>query len=339
MQRTHLSLNHPEHSDFITDQWGLPTVVYIGYRFLTASFTLTWIVLSFIWIEDGWKHSERWYLYLAHWCFLMLTLTCTYHLVLVVYHKTKGGRLRNHWHYITPRQLKILWVFSNISNAGAIGVVVLYWPLTYRGGEIDPVTLVIHCFNAVYVIIDLMIIANPVRYQHAYQPMIFHTIFVIFSVIFDRFSDIPPEEKDFLYRNFTWGNQGAVAGFSLLLVLVVSPVSHLVTFAVFRIRMAIYKCSFGRESRADSDSIIIPWYLRKRRRKTTSGSSATTIKTNNNGVVQQISDDSELQTSKNSVMQNHSPNRELKSEALEIESILPEDNELNQSYGSISSVL
>ena len=98
-----------------------------------------------------------------------------------------------------------------------------------------------HALNSLHVIADLLISAIPLRLLHFYHAVIVAVTYVLFSLAFTFSAD------ENIYELLDWLNDpdGTVL-LCIIVVVVVSPLVWLFMYALYRIRLAVYNCSFGK---------------------------------------------------------------------------------------------
>lgn len=73
------------------------------------------------------------------------------------------------------------------------------YPITALNAEV-------HIINSVYVLIDLWVVASPLRILHFYIPFIYLTIYLIFTLIYYYAGGLTPDGKSAIYPIMDWEN-------------------------------------------------------------------------------------------------------------------------------------
>ena len=103
-----------------------------------------------------------------------------------------------------------------------------------------------HTATSIYVIIDLLVAATPVRIYHVYHAMIFSVVYLIFSIIYDAAGGTNALNQPYTYEMLDWSEDiGTAALYSVLTILVVIPVLWLVVYALYALRTFIYRKLYG----------------------------------------------------------------------------------------------
>ncbi|KAJ8302150.1 hypothetical protein KUTeg_021137 [Tegillarca granosa] len=137
-----------------------------------------------------------------------------------------------------PWYLKAVWVLHNVIGANSLLVTIGYYILLKP--EYTPLSIAKHLINSVYIVMNAIVSAKPMRIYHIYQPMVFIVTYMIFSVIW-HFSGGDP-----IYSVLDWSKVKTAAIVSVLWVLVGVPVMFLVLFGIHKLRNLIHSlCCTG----------------------------------------------------------------------------------------------
>lgn len=79
---------------------------------------------------------------------------------------------------------KALWVMFNISANGAVLVTATYWACLYKGYRLDGLDVNVHMLNSLFMFIETLVSAMPVKLFHAIYGFIFGLTYAIFTVIY-----------------------------------------------------------------------------------------------------------------------------------------------------------
>ena len=82
----------------------------------------------------------------------------------------------------------VVWLLHSVAQTGAICITILFWaalaPSATPGSLGDPFNIAIHAVNSVLFLIEVFVIAFPMRLLHFVYPMIFGIAYVIATLIF-----------------------------------------------------------------------------------------------------------------------------------------------------------
>lgn len=133
--------------------------------------------------------------------------------------------------------MKLTWLLASILYVFGFVVTVVYFAAVHQGGT-NIHDLNVHAFNTVQILIDIAIVARPVRLLHVIYPILYGLCYIIFSVIF-WFQD---KENNVLYPNvIDWNHPGTTAVVVTILAIVGIPIVHLALFGLYQLRLYIYK--------------------------------------------------------------------------------------------------
>ena len=111
--------------------------------------------------------------------------------------------------------------------------------------ELDLVSINTHGTNSVIVLLDLFIVAIPLRLFHFYQPFFFVLIYFIFNAIYILAGGLNDLGEPFVYAAFDWNTNPQTATINTALVLTLVLAAWLVFYALFWIRRALTCCFPG----------------------------------------------------------------------------------------------
>ena len=143
------------------------------------------------------------------------------------------------WH------MKLTWLLASVLYVFGIVVTLVYFTALFPSiGVSDGFIhdLDMHAFNSLQIILDIFIVARPVRLLHIIYPLIYGVCYLVFSVIYwsqDKTNNV-------LYPDvLDWNQPGRTGIFMGLLAIVGIPLLQLILFGIFRLRLFIYKRVFG----------------------------------------------------------------------------------------------
>ena len=129
---------------------------------------------------------------------------------------------------------KLSWFLSNIISACAPIVTTIFFAALYEGGPVDIYNTNVHILNTVFVVLDHLVSARPVRLLHWPAPVLFGACYVLFSYIFWTFD----HEHHVVYEDvLDWNKPRQAAGNSLTLAFVVVPLLHSVYYLIYRLKL------------------------------------------------------------------------------------------------------
>ncbi|XP_041348270.1 protein rolling stone-like [Gigantopelta aegis] len=260
VQLKNFCLGYQEPRHFLQFEWGWPKL-YIGWRAFWAAYHLTWIIVSgfLSWQWTTSKANEiKWFIYLTDWTYFVLTLAALLDFTAVVYtHIARADIVQGLTNDITWYE-KTVWVLFNIGNCGSVVVSILYWALLYSASTttITAVDVGTHALNSVYVFINMVVIATPVRLYHVFHTMIYFLTYVLFSFIYHKSGGTSGTDKPYIYSILDWDSApGTAVAYSCLMIFLAVPIAHVSLFLLYMLRVAVFNLLLNRDTIRDENAI------------------------------------------------------------------------------------
>ncbi|KAK3102035.1 hypothetical protein FSP39_008269 [Pinctada imbricata] len=238
-------------------QFGLP-IPYLIWRIFWALYHVVWIILSGVyswqWAGHDPAQQIKWFIYLTDWCYFVLTVATLVDAVSVVYVLVRRKDISKGECETMSWYLQVNWVLFNVANSSALLVSLLYWGLIYGPNEnMTAVNIETHALNSVYVIINVLVTAVPIRLYHFFHGVIYAITYVLFTLIYYLAGGTNEDGKPYVYSTIDWRDTGFTVGLSLAVTFVAMPVVHTIFWALYKLRVFLFsKCS------RNSDSVDIP---------------------------------------------------------------------------------
>lgn len=146
----------------------------------------------------------------------------------------------------TPWYMKINWVLQVIACSTELAVTLLFWIIEFNPGS-DSVhffSVNVHGVGAVLVIIDFLLVANPFRILHFIYPVIFASVYFLFTFIYHAAGGRNPQGETHIYRNnIDWGMvPGRSLGISVFAAVVGATALHFLFFLLYLVKISFSKC-------------------------------------------------------------------------------------------------
>lgn len=207
------------------------------------------------------KHGVKWFIFLTNWSYTFVNLHFLVSAVIVTYYYKKRESFRTHddddideeqeqedkegTHIVykvksrLPLACKASWVIYDIAANIAFPVTVMYWSLVYvPGHRFDSVTFNAHALNSVVIVLDTMLSCIRVKLLHIIYPVIFITIYLMFSLIYWACGGTDPNNKPYIYSALDYGGHPVRAVITIcLFVFVGNVLSQLLLFGLYRLRI------------------------------------------------------------------------------------------------------
>jgi len=234
---------HEAPDELVKSQWQSRTKsnLFLIYRWLLGIFFTAVVIWSMY--EHATKYGPYGYyfIYLTNWG-IMLCMTCT----------VLGAILVTAWHFhpelssrITsgemPGIFKFYWGLHNCTLILSLIITSLYWSVIYdpEKDTLDPVNVLTHATNSVFMFLDLIIVAHPVRLFHVIQPMLVGLAYGLFTFVYYAVGGTDANGNPYIYEPLDWRNPGFA---TVLLVIAAFAVIifHFMMFWIYRLRSFLY---------------------------------------------------------------------------------------------------
>ena len=139
-----------------------------------------------------------------------------------------------------PLACKVSWIICDIASNIAFPVTVMFWSLVYKPGDFDFVTLNSHALNSVLIVIDIMVSSIPIKLLHVIYPIIFITVYMIFSIIYWACGGTNPYGEPYIYPALDYSGHPKRAAIIICLFLFVgNAMSQLLLFGLYELRLKL----------------------------------------------------------------------------------------------------
>ncbi|XP_065165988.1 protein rolling stone-like isoform X2 [Atheta coriaria] len=246
-----MSFKHEDPTIFARSQWQRkkdPNAFYLAYRVVITTYLVIAWILSMIDsdnLHEPYIFHLKWLIYLTNWgftCCVLQALVCTIMLV-ARYAKMRRGGLNSDPDLVpNVRLYKIYWFCFTISVDLGIAITLLYWIVIFNPDkmEIDYLNILVHCTNSIAMVIELSVVAHPVRLGHFYVPVTSGFVYTLFSFFYYLAGGTSRVDEPYIYPPVDWRKPGQALlvcfGACILLMVI-----HVVTYGAYRLRLAIAK--------------------------------------------------------------------------------------------------
>lgn len=247
------SIKHHDPKVFILSQWqkdDTPSLVYLTYKWITTLFFIATWTLSIIDIShlnDPAVNRAKWLIYLTNWGFTACTIQsvlCTAMLTICYLDARSRGSeasLTGENHKVL-QLYKVYWTANIIATDIAFGITIIYWALIYDETKmsLDGMNIIVHVFNSLLMLIDLCIVAHPIRLMHFYCPMICGACYIVFSIIYYLAGGTNKDGSIAIYPILNWSKPGITVLICVLVTLFIIFL-HILTYCIYKARKAIHR--------------------------------------------------------------------------------------------------
>lgn len=143
-----------------------------------------------------------------------------------------------------PWFVKLTWLLQVTSYSGSFFVSLAYWLVDFNP-EIEQAsifTLHTHAFSSVLILIDISVIATPMRIGHFIYVIVFSISYFTFTYVYFLLGGHNPYGDRYLYASLVdWENNRLISFLaSLVISILVAPFFHFVFYALYKLRTFIY---------------------------------------------------------------------------------------------------
>ena len=132
---------------------------------------------------------------------------------------------------------KVLWVIYTIATVNSLVTSVFFWSMVHREQGINGRTITFHIFNSVFMLLDTVLSHIPVQLLHVIYSHVSLAVYVSFTVIYWAVGGRNEQGQRYIYDALDYQKKPGVAVFTVfLLILICQPASHLVFYALVRVR-------------------------------------------------------------------------------------------------------
>ncbi|RUS73831.1 hypothetical protein EGW08_018399 [Elysia chlorotica] len=140
---------------------------------------------------------------------------------------------------------KLSWCLSNIISTCAPIVTTIFFAALYAGGPVSLANINVHLLNTVFVVLDHLVSARPVRLHHWSAPALFGMCYTLFSYVFWTFDHV----NHVVYKGvMDWNDPVSATVNTLVMVYVVNPIVHCFYFVLYRLKIWLYHKIYAPQS-------------------------------------------------------------------------------------------
>ncbi|CAG5134972.1 unnamed protein product [Candidula unifasciata] len=243
-QYQNLCFHETKPYKFTRSQWRISQETYILWRLFWALWHFAWLAFSIQLntIEERYSGEQiKWLIYLSNWSYAILTAQSCLHtgIICYIYVVKKEDMVEENIQWY----LKVLWLLTTFGFDSAILVTALYWTLVFDGAIKTFLTVATHAINSVYVLMDIFLIAAPVRLLHIVYPIMYGLAYTLFTFMYHIYGGTNKKSEPFIYKPLDWSKLHSALTVSLGSVFVGVPAVHLLQFGLYALRLHILETS------------------------------------------------------------------------------------------------
>lgn len=199
---------------FSEPQWqGHVSLWYILYRWFILGCWLAFIFCSIFDIgskkPEGGKHT--WPIYLTHWDLVLGAAQAFFGALIVTRRHSEQRKPTFDPDSLTLGKIeRLYWVLYTVTSSTAICVTIIYWSTIYdpKIHVKDPLNFMLHLFNTVLMLLDLIIVGVPIRVEHFWWPLVCGVIYILFTVIYYHAGGLDKHGDHYIYKILDWKRPG-----------------------------------------------------------------------------------------------------------------------------------
>ncbi|XP_058451661.1 protein rolling stone-like [Malaya genurostris] len=251
-------MGHFAAEEFVKSQWQSrsKSTIFLLYRLALAIF-FTAVVVNSIVATVTPEDWGKYFIYLTHWGIMMCMATSVMGAALVArwyFHPEYSDKVCNCDDM--PRSFKIYWIMHNITLVVSVCITVIYWGILHNEEmPVDANNILVHATNCVFMFIDLIIVAYPVRIWHVLQPIFFGMLYCIFSIIYFLCDGTDRKGRPFIYNVLDW-RYPRQAMVTVVGTIVLSVIAQLLMYFAYRVRSHVYVRYFNPKPILSTNSTI-----------------------------------------------------------------------------------
>uniref|UniRef100_H2YYR0 Protein rolling stone n=1 Tax=Ciona savignyi TaxID=51511 RepID=H2YYR0_CIOSA len=231
-QCKHFWYNDCEAEKFQRIQWTKNRWVHLAYRGFMFAFTLGWLIGAYVVNKD-----PTVYQFISNWTEVVMNLYFLVAFLVSIY-----GAVKRHdapsteqirWFHI------VNWWLFNVACTAAFNVTIFYWALIGSRRTLErnlqPVTFHLHVTNSILFLIDIFMVAFPVRLLHFFYAPLYGVVYILFMLII-HWTGV----NSAIYAAVNWATQPAISsGYSIAAIIVLPIVLHCMLFGLYHLRALI----------------------------------------------------------------------------------------------------
>ncbi|XP_071804654.1 uncharacterized protein [Asterias amurensis] len=264
-------------------KWPLQSILWCIYRLFLAIYMTVWLIIILVaWGEPPYysqaDSKAKWLIYVSNWSFLVLIMyLITFAIGNIYYHfkngcrstsdgvdpemgeenpegipmgtKPSGGHPAEYPSVSPPSPVpwyfKFAWFLQSMAFTSGLFVALNFYILVFNPATdtLSAYNFHVHGVNLIIIVIDILLVATPMRVLHAIYPMTMAFIFFIFTLIYQKAGGLNEFGGTAIYQNYLdWGAAPTTSAVVMMLtVFVAGPILHLIWYALYRIRLAVSK--------------------------------------------------------------------------------------------------
>ncbi|KAJ3656190.1 hypothetical protein Zmor_015286 [Zophobas morio] len=240
----HLTLRHNNPHLFVTSQWQKQcsgSLIYVVYRWAVAIYFIITLILCYAedW-DKPFSYQVKFFLYFTNWAYIISAFQAIVvaDLTTRVYRRL---RKKSRLNAVNLKCYKLYWLSNFLSTDIAFLVTIWYWGFIYNP-KLDVLNLANifrHATNSVVTMVDLYVVAHPVRLLHGIYTAVFLVIYGLFTAAYYVCGGRDKNGYPYMYKFLDWRKPWCTFGICMGFVVVVNML-HSVVWLLYQLRKWIH---------------------------------------------------------------------------------------------------
>ncbi|XP_075151373.1 protein rolling stone-like [Haematobia irritans] len=203
--------SHNNLDEFYRSQWQHKETSswYLLYRWLWAIVFLSIFLCSLV---QQFAHG-KFFIFYTNWGLMLCLASQLLGSLLVTRWHFDLGAVRSTIYEVsqmrkTPRLLTLYWLLYELAIPGALVVTTIYWAFLHgkmnKPNRFPVISFSTHCLNSVFMLVDFLIIAFPVRLLHTIYAMMVPITFFCFSFVYYLCGGTDDAGNHYVYPMLDW---------------------------------------------------------------------------------------------------------------------------------------
>ena len=171
------------------------------------------------------QHCALWITKLTHWT-LLLELIYLMFAVYATYMAIYDNKVPDGIGKATPWFISVTYALQPMVLIGSLLVFLLFWGLVYEP-PLGATSAFTHGANFAVMLIDFLLVRNPLYLSHVLMPMAYAVVYLLFSLLFYAATG------DYIYKALDWSNPSDSGRLSGLIVFFGIPILWILLYCVF----------------------------------------------------------------------------------------------------------
>jgi len=189
------------------------------------------------------QHCALWITKLTHWTLLLELFYLTF-AVYSTYMAIYDTKVPDGVGKATPWFISVTYAMQPMALIGALLVFLLYWLLVYpvRTAEPGADSFFTHGANFAVMLLDFLLVRNPLYLSHILMPMAYAVVYLLFSLLFYAATG------DYIYKALDWSDPGGTGRLAGLIIFLGIPILWILLYCLFLGRRCHRVSTSGRSS-------------------------------------------------------------------------------------------